>query len=167
MSEQDMRGRVIRALSNVHAIAVENPVLPGTPDINYIGGWIETKWLRNWPVNEDTLVRIEHFTPQQRVWHIKRRLAGGTSWVLLQCKRDWILLDGAVAAIHLNQCDRATLYELAIRRADGFPEGLVGWICQEQSEFSLNGEDGERLRKMLRAGTGSLSPFMSSGKEVL
>ena len=165
MSEQHMRGRVVRALRSVHAVAVENPALPGTPDINYVEGWIETKWLRDWPTNSTTRVKIDHFTPQQRVWHVKRRLAGGTCWVLLQCKKEWILLDGAVAALHLNQTTREELISLADRVAEGFPEeGLVEWVSRKQSAFSLNGEEGARLKTLLQAGTGFQRTPLSSGK---
>lgn len=109
MSEADMRGKVVRALRPLDAMAVENPALPGTPDVNYIEGWIELKWLRAWPKRPDTVVRIEHFTKQQRVWHFRRRRAGGQSWFLLQVRREWLLLDGAIAAVIVN---RATKLEL-------------------------------------------------------
>lgn len=167
MSEQNMRGRVVRALRPLHGIAVENPALPGTPDVNYVEGWIELKWLREWPINEETIVRFEHFTPQQRVWHIKRRMAGGVSWVLVQCKKEWLLFDGAVAAMHLNQCPRASLYEVAeAYSTDGFnEEELKRWISRRQSVFSLNEDERDKLKSVLRSGTGFPLADMLRGKE--
>jgi hypothetical protein len=105
MSERKMRTFVTSALRPLHAIAVENPVLPGTPDVNYIEGWIELKWLRAWPKNPASIVRIPHFTKQQVVWHFKRRRAGGQSWILIQCRREWLLMDGKDACLinHLNK----------------------------------------------------------------
>ncbi len=152
MSEQNMRGKVVRALGQLNAIAVENPALPGTPDVNYVEGWIELKWLREWPTRGDTVVQFEHFTPQQRVFHIRRRMAGGASWVLIQCRREWLLLDGAVAALHINQCPKYGLIDLAAQyTADGLdPEELVRWISQKQSAFSYNDDVKKQLKSMLQ-----------------
>lgn len=91
MSEGTMRGNVIRRLKPVDAVAVENPVYPGTPDVNYIDGWLELKWLRRWPKKEETIVRLEHYTPQQRLWLRRRTLRGGRAFLLLQVGKEWLL----------------------------------------------------------------------------
>lgn len=154
MSESTMRGRVVRGLKSVHGIAVENPALPGTPDVNYTGGWIELKWLRKWPVGSDTLVRFTEFSPQQRLWHVKRRMAGGVSWVLVQVASDWLLLDGAVAAMNLDALTREGLYGVAEASTDKFDgEELVEWISRQQRPFSFNDAERERLRQVLQSGT--------------
>jgi len=75
----------------LHAIAVENPCLPGTPDVNYKEGWIELKWLRSWPKNEGTPVQIPHYSQQQKLWIRKRHVTGGKVFLLLQCKKEWFL----------------------------------------------------------------------------
>lgn len=116
MAEGDQRGRVVKALAPLHGVPVENRgACPGTPDVNYEGGWIETKWLRSWPKRTETIVPVDHFTPQQRIWLRKRRRVGGHAWVLLQCKREWILLDGEVAADILGRCTRQELFDRAHR----------------------------------------------------
>jgi hypothetical protein len=157
MAERDMRTRVTRALSSLHAISVENPVLPGTPDVNYVEGWLELKWLREWPASGGTPVRFNHWTPQQKVWHLLRRKAGGQCWVLIQCKREWILLAGEVAALHLHDVTRGQLYELATHRwPDGLNEKeLRDCVSQGQSAFSLSAADLEKVRSKPRGGTGS------------
>ena len=102
MSESDMRSKVTKALRHLDAIAVENSVGPGTPDVQYIEGWIELKWLRELPKRPDTIVTIDHYTPQQKIFAIRRRKKGGRCFMLIQCKREWLLLDGVVAGELIN-----------------------------------------------------------------
>ncbi len=111
-----MRPTVVRALRSLDAWAVENRVKPGTPDVNYMEGWLELKWLRSWPRGADEgPVKIDHFTPQQRVTLKKRWRAGGHSWLLLQVKRDWLLFDGETAAAIVGRVSRVELFERAWR----------------------------------------------------
>lgn len=109
--EGTLRESVLHNLRDLHAMAVENPVLPGTPDVECLGVWIELKSLERWPKRPDTLIRMEHWTPQQRVWHLRRAKAGGISFVLLEvCEaREFLLLDGALAVRYLGRSDRETL----------------------------------------------------------
>lgn len=103
MSEKVMRQNVVRWLRPLHAIAVENPVLPGTPDVNYIGGWIELKMVDSWPVGEDTPLRLPHFTQHQRLWLRTRWKKGGKAFLLLQVGNDWLLFDGITAFEHVGK----------------------------------------------------------------
>lgn len=155
MAETGMRARVIKALAPLHAFAVENPVQPGTPDVNYIEGWMELKWLRQWPKGADTPVRFDHYSPQQRIWAIKRRKVGGQAWFLLQCRREWILLDAAVAAMRVNLTTREELIELASwYSSNGMEaEGLISCLSRKQSVFSLTEDDERSLRLLLRSGS--------------
>ena len=83
-------------------VRVENPIHPGTPDVNLCDGrWIELKCIQAWPVRAKTNVRIEHFTPQQREWLYRRwKFAPGSTFLLLEviADRQWLLFDGNVAA---------------------------------------------------------------------
>lgn len=83
-------------------VRVENPIHPGTPDVNLCDGrWIELKCINAWPDRETNLVRIPHFTPQQRVWLYRRwKYAPGSTFLLLEIRSDkqWLLFDGDVAA---------------------------------------------------------------------
>lgn len=116
MSERDMRRNVMRRLRELDAKPVENPVWPGTPDVNYVEGWIELKWARAWPVNGNTSpVLIHHYTPQQRVWLARRWKAGGNSCLLLQVGKEWLLFTGEVAAVHVGRATRVELERLAVR----------------------------------------------------
>lgn len=83
-------------------VRVENPIHPGTPDVNLCDGrWIELKSLPQWPSRASTLVKIRHFTPQQRVWlHRRWKYAPGSTYLMLEvhADRQWLLFDGPVAA---------------------------------------------------------------------
>ena len=123
MSESGQRQRVIRALKPLHAIPVENPMRPGTPDVNYADGWIELKWLRRWPKRAETEVKIPHFTPWQRRWLEKRHAISksGACWLILQVGREWMLFTGRDAAEYVGHLSRKGLYKVARAR---WPSGL-------------------------------------------
>jgi hypothetical protein len=101
--ERNMRQVVVRMLtdSGLDAVSVENSAGPGTPDVNFREGWIELKYLKQWPDGPDTDVRIDCFTPQQRVWILRRWMSGGAVFLLLQVGRDWLLFNGDDAALRL------------------------------------------------------------------
>ncbi len=124
MSEHDMRGKIIEVLRPLDAVSVENRCGPGTPDVNYIGGWMELKWLREWPKRAETPVKLDHdLEPQQRAWLRRRRNRGGAAWVMLQCRREWLLWYGEVAAEIIGT---ATREELIARCHRYWPNGLNG-----------------------------------------
>ena len=98
-----MRQIVIKAMSGLDAVSVENPARPGTPDINYIEGWVELKVLEKWPTRAGTKIRVPCFTPQQRVWLERRWKRGGASYLLILIGKDWLLYDGDVAGMHVGR----------------------------------------------------------------
>lgn len=109
-----MRQRVVRALKGLDAWSVENPCRPGTPDVNYIEGWIELKWLAEWPARDSTVVQLPHFTPQQRLHLARRWEMGGNAYLLLQVSQDWLLFDGKEAARIVGRVPRAELEAAAL-----------------------------------------------------
>lgn len=110
-----MRQRVVKALKPLDAWSVENPCRPGTPDVNYIEGWIELKWVEKWPARSSTPVRLPHFTPQQKL-HLRRRWhLGGNAYLLLQVDQDWFLLNGEEAAKIVGQANRTELEAHSIK----------------------------------------------------
>ncbi len=111
-----MRTRVVRALRELHAVSVENPACPGTPDVNYVEGWLELKQLPRWPAGEDTIVRVPHFTPQQRIWISQRAKRGGAVHVLVQIGKEWLLLPGPAAATMLGRATREALRQSAVQQ---------------------------------------------------
>lgn len=95
--ESSVRSSVTKQLRAVgfHVTAVDNESCsPGTPDVHYCGrrtlpagpgpllvGWIELKVLEL-PVRASSIVRADHYTPQQRLWHRQYAEAGGKIHVL-------------------------------------------------------------------------------------
>ena len=94
--------RPVLLAAKLDPVRVENPLHPGTPDVNLSTGvWIELKCIAAWPVRDTTAVRIPHYTPQQRVWLYRRWIAApGSTLLLLEVRSDrqWLLFDGDVAA---------------------------------------------------------------------
>ena len=91
---------------------VENLVGTGTPDVHYCidgyAGWIELKEIEDWPVRAKTIVRIDHFTLEQRYWlreYYDR--GGGNAWLLVRVRaaREYFLFrpDSADAIGTMNQ----------------------------------------------------------------
>ena len=136
MSESTLRGRVVKMLRPWHAVSVENSAFPGTPDVNYAEGWIELKWRRRWPVNEETIVEVDHYTPQQRVWSKLRWKAGGAMFLLLQVGQEYLLFTGDVAPEVVGRATRQELYDAAAKhwRRGLDRTKLMGAIVEIQGE---------------------------------
>lgn len=114
MAESDLNAWIQRALRHRDPVRIENAVGPGTPDIEYIGGWIESKMLPDWPKRKDTIVRVRHYVPEQRAWHVKRRTAGGRVHVVIQVASDVLVFDGKVAAQGLGFWTREEMNRYAV-----------------------------------------------------
>lgn len=122
MSEGAMWDALRPLLKGLHPVRVENPMLPGTPDVNWSHGWIELKFAERWPPRGGPL-RVDHFTKEQRTWLTRRRRAGGNAKVLLKVGEfEWLLFDGLAAAVYLGHEPRERLYEIAMARWARKPE---------------------------------------------
>lgn len=122
-SESGLRGRVVKILCKMglDGVAVENPARPGTPDINYIGGWIECKKTSKWPKREETVVRLTHDLMQsQRVWIRRRAKAGGKVFVLVQIDHWFLLFDGLWAVNNLGKRTRKEMEEHSLFCVSGW-----------------------------------------------
>ena len=115
MSEQNMRQRVNKALRPLDPISVENPAYPGTPDVNFVDGWVELEWSRAWLNRESSPLTFDHYTPHQRVCILRRWRAGGNVWLLLCVHKQWMLFDGEVAAMKVGKVPRAELEACAFK----------------------------------------------------
>lgn len=116
MSEHLMRREVVKALQPLDAFSVENPVYPGTPDVNYVEGWLELKYADKWPERPSTPLKLPHFTPQQRIWLLRRWRAGGNAFLLLHVHRqEWLLFAGDVAQAVVGRVAKDALLFHAIK----------------------------------------------------
>lgn len=119
MLERDMRKQLVKLLRPLGAFAVENGgAHPGTPDIAYVGGWIECKATEQWPARADTPVKLDHdLSKQQRIWLMKWHRVNGVAFVMLNIAGEWLLFQGMVAVGILGGKEggtRAELYEAAL-----------------------------------------------------
>lgn len=114
--ESSLRAAVNEALLLLDAVAVENSALPGTPDVNYVEGWLELKSVPCWPTNIKVPLRVEHWTPEQKVWHLRRSRAGGETYVLLEVVNPGtcMLIRGDVAARILGVASYQELAAVAV-----------------------------------------------------
>jgi hypothetical protein len=123
MSESAMRQNLVKMMKSLDAVPIENPIRAGTPDINYIGGWIECKRLKVWPVSADTRpVRFAHpLTKEQGLWLARRWMKGGTTLVCAQVEREWFFFSGETAKDKFGNMTRLEMREEALLY---FPSGL-------------------------------------------
>ena len=143
--ETRQRQLLVKALNKrkVHAISVENPAYPGTPDVAYIEGWVELKYAKVWPVRKATPLRFEHFTPQQRCWLIEHWISGGAAWLCVQVTktRDWLVFDGESGGRHVGRdgYHKEALFSLA---------AFTGHSATDVANYIL-GKDNAHLARLL------------------
>jgi len=122
-AESGFRGRVVKLLvkMGLDGVAVENPARPGTPDINFIEGWIECKKTGKWPKQEETPVRLDHELMQsQKVWIRRRAMKGGKVFVLLQIDHYFLMFDGLWAVNNLGKRTRQEMEDGSIFCVSGW-----------------------------------------------
>ena len=99
-SEAEAWNALRKNLLPLHPVRIENAAGAGTPDVNYVDGWIELKYAPLWPVRGGAL-KLPHYTTQQRGFAMKRIAAGGKCFVMLHIggTGEWLLFAGNVAAL--------------------------------------------------------------------
>lgn len=132
-----MRQVLIDLLKPLHAFSVENSVNPGTPDVNYVEGWLELKEIERWPAvaTQPVLLRSE-FTPQQRIFMRQRWAAGGHAYLLLKVGLEWLLFDGRTAHGQVGFVTRKELegYSLAHWKKRPTFEELKRWLTGKRTK---------------------------------
>jgi hypothetical protein len=81
----------------------EDAYQKGIADVSFVQlgrhGWMELKWVARYPVRESTVVRIPHYTDEQRAFLRAKGSAGGMTFLFMKIERDYLLFD------HLNAPD--------------------------------------------------------------
>lgn len=86
-------GKISMAMSGAwDAQRHEDKISLGIPDVSFgfkgKNGWIELKYLEDYPKKESSPIRIKHFTPEQKIWLEVRQMFGGNCWVLIGISKD-------------------------------------------------------------------------------
>lgn len=71
----------------------------GIPDVSYsiknapIRGWIELKHVKSWPKRQNTVVKLPHYNPEQKLFLWKHGEASGYCWLFLKIEKNYLLFD--------------------------------------------------------------------------
>lgn len=102
-----------------HWVRVENALGLGTPDVNGREDgdgpdtWLELKQNKAWPKRATTIVRLRHFTREQKQWLVDRGVAGGNCGVLWQVEKDYLLF-GWWDAPYLGHLTKEQMFHSAL-----------------------------------------------------
>jgi hypothetical protein len=76
--------------------------IPGIPDVVYAmsptcAGWIELKYLKEFPKRASTVVKIKHYSPNQRLFLRKWGKLTGKAFLFCQVGKEYFLFDWETA----------------------------------------------------------------------
>lgn len=101
MSEADTWTALRPLMSPLDPHRIENLITSekGMPDVEYLGGWCELKWIdkSKWPKRAPTVVKLEHYTDEQRAWLLRRWYFGEAAWLILQSGEEWFFWNAPAA----------------------------------------------------------------------
>tara|TARA_R110000851_G_scaffold16046_3_gene52556 strand:+ start:5449 stop:5871 length:423 start_codon:yes stop_codon:yes gene_type:complete len=126
MSEASSRSNLVNKLKSLDAVSIESPSTGlGIPDVFFIGGVIECKWMRYWPKNADTRpVKFGHpLSKEQQVWLYRRERCGGLALVCAQVSKSWFFWSGKHIKEN-NLWDNMTRPQMIEEAVLHFPNGL-------------------------------------------
>ena len=107
MANEALLWQLMRKHVPGHVCRIESYAGVGQPDVNGCAAgqtwWMELKCLDEFPKRHTTIVKVNHFTPEQRVWILNRVKHGGRVFVFVKVgKDDFYLFDGKDAAENLG-----------------------------------------------------------------
>ena len=99
----------------------EDKLSTGIPDVSYsttLHGWIELKFIAEPPKRASTILRIPHYTAEQRNWLERHGKRGGRCFLLLQVGREYLLFDWT-GALSVGRVTMDELRAIAVARWSG------------------------------------------------
>ncbi|MCK9231141.1 MAG: hypothetical protein RBS96_02535 [Dehalococcoidales bacterium] len=99
---------------------IESPCSPGVPDIYYTNrvykrmGWVELKYIHRWPINSQRILKVEHFTPQQKNWIRLNHKAGARVFLMIQVGKDYLIFDGETAQ-NVGAMNKHEMFVMALK----------------------------------------------------
>lgn len=126
-------------LCGLHPVRIENAVALGTPDVNCSLGWIELKQVqtKDIPKRPDTILSLDHYTNEQRIFQLKRSRAGGPCWLLLLLGSEWLLFDAKTAWEKVGKLTAAQTAAAAQRRWPAPPTKEVFQQALRETAFCM------------------------------
>ncbi len=142
MSESDTRATLLKLAAPLDPHPIENLISQeaGMPDVEYVGGWAELKWIATdkWPKRAKTVVRIEHYSDEQRAWLLRRWNFGEACWLVLQSGQEWFFWD-AVKAQAVGTLTRDELIQTANYYHKTKPTSeVVCWILSRNKNHRID-----------------------------
>jgi hypothetical protein len=126
MSETAARQTLTRVGRPVDGRSVD---APGVPDWNYVDGWVELKYLPEWPAGAIVLPHRERVL-KQALWLLRRHRAGGRANAILVVDREWLVLDAEMfLELAVRGSTREELVSRAVRRWCRLDEDeMLAWL---------------------------------------
>jgi hypothetical protein len=97
---------------------IECNLAPGIPDVAYICdgmfGWLELKAISSWPKRVNTVVKVGHFTSDQRLFLKRWSRRYVQTRLLLAVGPDFLLFSGEVAAIEVGNVTEVRLRAITL-----------------------------------------------------
>ncbi len=104
----------------------EDRITKGIPDLSFatvgpngwMHGWLELKYLAEWPKNPKTIVKVPKFYKEQKIWLFT---FGIGCFFLIQIDKDWLLFDH-IKAFYVGTWTREDMERNALKVWVGKPE---------------------------------------------
>jgi hypothetical protein len=114
-----LRTGLLKAEPKIFLQRHEDKLINGLPDVHYCykgrNGWIELKYLKEFPKKKNTPISIKHLTEFQLNWINNYLTYGGHVWILLRIEKEILLIKG-VYAQRLKNILREDLYTICANK---------------------------------------------------
>lgn len=120
-SEADVRQVLTEVGRPLHGKSIEARGSVGIPDWNCVTGWIECKWVREWPMRGTLRLPHPERVKAQAIWLLERWRAGGKAHGCLVVGDEWFMLS---APVFFDLAMRGASREELVLRCDRHWAGL-------------------------------------------